>query len=74
MELGRPDEAIPWLERAMKAPRYQSPQFPHINLARIHEERGDLLDAAKEFSKALERDPDNLPVRHAVRRLQQRLN
>ena len=74
MELGRPDEAIPWLERAMQAPRYESPQFPHMNLARIHEARGDLLDAVQEFSKGLEKDPDYLPALHAVRRLQQRLN
>ncbi len=42
--------------------------------ARIHEEQGHLLDAIKEFSKALEKDPNYLPALHAVRRLQQRLN
>lgn len=48
---GRYEEAIAECKRAIaEAPRYQSPQFPHMNLARIHEERGDLLYAVKEFS------------------------
>ena len=74
IELDRPDEAIPWLERAMEAPRYEAPQFPPINLARIHEKRGHLLDAVKELSRALEKDSDYLPALHAMRRLQRWLN
>jgi Tfp pilus assembly protein PilF len=36
IELGRPEEAIPWLRRAMQAPRYEPRHFPHVNLARAH--------------------------------------
>jgi len=32
IELGRDDDAIAWLKRAMDAPRYEAPQFPHVNL------------------------------------------
>src|SRR3970040_100064 len=28
-------EAIPWLERATRAPRYEPRHFPHLNLGRI---------------------------------------
>ena len=36
IEMGRLDEAIPWLERATRAPRYESPEFPRFNLGRIY--------------------------------------
>src|SRR5215470_4562333 len=31
---GEVDEAIPWLERALQAPRYESYCYPHMNLGR----------------------------------------
>ena len=34
IDLGRPDEAIPWLKKAMRAKRYCCYQFPHFNLGR----------------------------------------
>ena len=34
IELNRPEDAIPWLERAMTAPRYETPQFAQMNLGR----------------------------------------
>ena len=37
LQLGRPAEAIPWLERATRAPRYDSPQFPHANMGTAYE-------------------------------------
>jgi Tfp pilus assembly protein PilF len=44
VELGRSDEAIHWFERAKEASRYDTPQFPYLNLARVHiaRERYDL--------------------------------
>ncbi|TMB11282.1 MAG: tetratricopeptide repeat protein, partial [Deltaproteobacteria bacterium] len=32
IKLGRLDEAIPWLESAIKAPRYEPRHYPHCNL------------------------------------------
>lgn len=74
MELEREDEAIPWLERAMGAARYEAPQFPHLNLARIYEKQGDVLQAVAEYGRALEKMPGYLPALAGLRRLQQRVN
>ncbi len=74
MELGRDDEAIPWLKRAMEAPRYEAPQFPYVNLARIHQKKGDLLAAVADYARALEKMPGYVPALVALRRLQARVN
>jgi tetratricopeptide (TPR) repeat protein len=36
IELSRFDEAIPWLERAIEARRYEPRHFPHYNLGRAY--------------------------------------
>src|SRR5438045_9085622 len=36
MQQGKLDEAIPWLERAKQAARYEPRQFPYMNLGRIY--------------------------------------
>ena len=33
VQKGEVDEAIPWFEQALDAPRYESYCFPHVNLA-----------------------------------------
>ena len=63
IELGRWDEAIPWLEKAMQAKRYCCYQFPHFNLGRILLKRGKLAEAKRRFEQALEYDPDYLPAK-----------
>ena len=74
IELGRPAEAIPWLEQAKRAPRYEAPHFPHVNLARIYEGQGDLLQAVREYGGALEKTPGYRPALIGLRRLQTRVN
>jgi len=74
MELGREDEAIPWLKRAMAAPRYEAPHFPHVNLARIYERKGEALDALAEYGRALEQLPGYEPALFGLRRLQGKVN
>ncbi|MGH7569591.1 MAG: tetratricopeptide repeat protein [Gemmatimonadales bacterium] len=74
MELGRDEEAIPWLEEAKRAPRYEAPQFPYVNLARIYEQNGDVLAALAELGGALEKVPGYVPAVVGLRRLQQRVN
>jgi Tfp pilus assembly protein PilF len=74
IELGREDEAIPWLKQAMDAPRYESPQFPHVNLARIYEKKGQVLDAVAEYGRALNKQPGYAPAVVGLRRLQGRVN
>jgi len=74
MELGREDEAIPWLKRAMAAPRYEAPHFPHVNLARIYERKGEALHALAEYGRALEQLPGYEPALFGLRRLQGKVN
>ena len=66
IELGRPDEAIPWFRKAMSAERYCCYQFPHFNLGRVHVLQGDFIAARRSFEQSLRHDPDYLPARMAL--------
>lgn len=57
IELERWEEAIPWLEKATEAPRYEAPQFPHMNLGRVYEHLGDYEQALTCYEQAIEIDP-----------------
>lgn len=74
IELGRYHEATPWLKRAIDAPRYECPFYPHFNLGRVHENWGEPLEAIHEYSLALELNPRYTLAVKAVRRLQSMLN
>ena len=63
IDLGRPDEAIPWLKKAMQAKRYCCYQFPHFNLGRVLLMQGRVSEARQSFNRALKYDPDYLPPR-----------
>jgi Tfp pilus assembly protein PilF len=54
IKLGRLDEAVPWLEAAIRAPRYEPRHYPHCNLGQIYWAQGLLAKAAGEFERALE--------------------
>lgn len=51
--LGRPDDAIPWLERALQAPRYATPHFPWLNLGRAWVQKQSWDKAMEAFEGAL---------------------
>src|SRR5262245_38635217 len=63
MQKGQVDEAIPWLLRALDAPRYESYCYPHMNLGRAYEARRRWLEAREEFKKALQERPDYTPAK-----------
>ena len=69
IELGRPEEAIPWLERAISAKRYCCYQFPHFNLGRVLFAQGNLHAARRAFEQALRHDSDYFPARMALKYL-----
>ncbi len=65
---------VRWFKRALAAPRYESYVFPHFNLGRVYEQRGQLLRAARHYGLALRQAPDFTQAMKALRRLQTRLN
>ena len=69
LELGEPDDAIPWLRMALKAKRYESYCFPHFNLGRIFEDKGRLAEALDHYRRALAENPGYAPAARAVERI-----
>lgn len=59
MQKGELDEAVSWLERAKRAPRYEPRHYPYLNLGRLHAARGDLASAIEEFEGALAESPED---------------
>jgi len=74
IKLDRLDEAVPWLEKAITAKRYEPRHFPHMNLGRLYLAKGDPLKAAGEFGKALAMEPSYRPARFALAALSAQLN
>jgi Tfp pilus assembly protein PilF len=68
------DEAIPWFEKAMQAKRYESPAFPHLNLGRVHERKGQWDQALESYKKALALNPNYALAKRALGRLISMLN
>jgi len=74
IELGRHDEAIPWLRRALKARRYDPRHYPHFNLSRIYAHRFEYDRAIKELQRAIALEPGYTLARRELARLSARLN
>jgi tetratricopeptide (TPR) repeat protein len=74
MQQGKLDEAVPWLERAKQAKRYEPRQFPHMNLARIRMKQGRWWEALREFEEAVRLAPGDADLRRALHSLRARLN
>ncbi len=74
IELGRFEEAIPWLERAKHAVRYEPRHYPHINLGHIHVIRNDIPAAVRELRAAVGLDPGHADARRELHRLLGMLN
>ncbi len=72
--LGRPDDAIPWLERAILAPRYEARHYPHCNLSRVYRAKGMLQKAIQELEKALAIAPDYGYARQRLAEIRAQLN
>jgi tetratricopeptide (TPR) repeat protein len=74
MQMGKLDEAVSWLKRAMEVLRYDNPEFPHANLAIIHEMKGLWPLALEEYERALALRPDYTVALLGVMRLRANLN
>lgn len=53
MDLGRPDEAIPWLEKAIESKRYDAYHYPYYNLGRIFLEKEMYNKARSYFERSV---------------------
>jgi tetratricopeptide (TPR) repeat protein len=67
--LGRFEEAIPWLERAIGSRRYSSYHYAWYNLGRAHAALDRMEKAGECFEKSLEIEPGYRPARAALRAL-----
>lgn len=74
IEKGELDEAIPWFQKAMQAKRYESPAFPHLNLGRVYERKGNWTEAIAAYKQALALNPDYVLAKKSLGRLISMLN
>ena len=74
IEKGKLDEAIPWLEKAMEAKRYESYCYPHYNLGRVWEKKGEWGRAAESYENALRENANYDLAKKALQRLQAMMN
>jgi tetratricopeptide (TPR) repeat protein len=73
MQQERLDDAIPWLERAKSAKRYEPRHFPYINLGRVYLTKGMIQKALEEFRGALKINPDDADLAQLVEELETKL-
>ena len=74
MQKGDMDEAIPWLEKAKQAKRYEPRQFPYMNLGRIYIRRGQWAEALREFEAGVRVSPGDSEIRKMLHELRARFN
>ena len=69
LALDRPEDAIPYLEQALRSPRYLTYHYAHYNLGRAYEKLRDHERACQRYEDALEEEPTYLLARDALDRL-----
>lgn len=74
LERGEPEKAIPYLDHALKARRYDSYHFAHMNLGRAYLMLNRFEDAKQAFKRALEVEQDYPPAKQALTALAARFN
>jgi tetratricopeptide (TPR) repeat protein len=74
MQQNKLEEAVPWLEKAKHARRYEPRQFPFMNLGRIYMRQGRWWEALREFEGGVQAAPRDAEARKALHGLRARLN
>ena len=74
MQKGKLNDAIPWLESAKKAKRYEPRHYPHLNLGRVYLAKGERMRALDEFVKALEFQPEDPVVMGLIQKINYTVN
>lgn len=73
MQQQKLDEAIPWLDKAKKAKRYEPRHFPYLNLGHIYAAKGMIHKALEEFRGALQFNPGDSLALQAIEELESKL-
>src|SRR5258708_32111604 len=68
------EEAIPWLEKAKQAKRYEPRQFPFMNLGRVYLQQGRWWQALQQFEAPVRLAPDDADLAKTLQSLRGRLN
>ena len=74
IEKNKLNEAIPWLEKAIQAKRYDSYCFPHYNLGRVYEQQGNWWRAYEAYHNALTCSPEYTLAKKAMSRMAGMMN
>ncbi|HRK00130.1 MAG TPA: tetratricopeptide repeat protein [Ignavibacteria bacterium] len=74
IQQGKLDEALTWLELALKAERYDNRHFTYFNIGKVYESKGLWFEALDEYKKAIEISPDYLIAKQYLNKLQGLLN
>jgi len=74
IELGRHEEAISWLERAIAAPRYEPRHFAYFNLGRVYYAKGMFNRARQCFQDALRLEPRYMLAAQALGNIRRMVN
>ncbi len=69
LEQDRASEALPWLEQALEAPRYEARHYAYCNVGRSLAKQGRIDEAIHAFRQALSLEPDYAPAKAYLRRL-----
>jgi tetratricopeptide (TPR) repeat protein len=73
MQQQRLDDAIPWLEKAKQAKRYEPRHFPFLNLGRVYSAKGMLQKALEEFRGALRLNPNDTDIAELIEQLETKI-
>jgi len=74
IERGELEAAIPWLEKATRARRYEARAYPHFNLGRVYEAKREYRRALESYRQAWREQPGYATALKAIRRLQAMMN
>ncbi len=58
----------------MRAPRYEARHFPYVNLARVYQRRGQIVEALAQLSRAADVSPEPQRLNTWIRKLQAKVN
>ncbi|HED09130.1 MAG TPA: tetratricopeptide repeat protein [Caldithrix abyssi] len=74
IQLRRYEEAVPWLKKALACKSYKNYCYPHVNLGRVYEFKGQWDKAMREYRLALGENERYQPAQQAILQLQARYN